>query len=423
MIASETLTEATGYQLVRLLHEHHARCREVLSRQQERFRLVEQELVNYINGMLQTLESEPRESAKNEAHHEEKILPLLAALESAARTIQEKSETLRHEDEDRSQSVAQLMVELAAMRQELAELRAIKDRLEQQLAAESHAQGQNDAEEWQRREAELRAEFELEKNHWRAQWNDREAAFNALVIRCGELEEELENLRQRNSSEVNADLQRRYEMAIAEIRELRHKNADLEKRIAQAEHSPAKPTAGSSGGQILDWEAEKQRILAALEAEAESDSDPQHAAERIRIQDVIRKTENALAAKDKEIAELRRLLEDQSTNIGSVAVGAAAIERLFDQDEVLREQREHLRQLEEEWKEKLRKAELEISLERAKIARERAILEEKQRELEEKLASLRSPKVAEDDKTKSGRGRWLNRLGISNSGHDQRDNA
>lgn len=423
MIASEISAEATGQQLVRLLHEHHVRCREILSRQQERFRLVEQELVNYLNGILQAQEFPPRESPKSEVNHEEKILPLLAVLESAVRTIQEKSETLRHEDEDRSQTVAELMAQLAAMRQELAELRAIKDRLEQQLAAESRTRGQNDSEEWQRREAKLRAEFELEKNHWRAQWNDREAAFNALVIRCGELEEELENLRQRNSPEVSADLQRRYEMAIAEIRELRHKNADLEKRLAQADHSPAKPTAGSSGGQILDWEAEKQRILAALEAEAENDSDPQRAAERIRIQDVIRKTEAALAAKDKEIAELRRLLEDQSTNIGSVAVGAAAIERLFDQDEVLREQREHLRQLEEEWKEKLRKAELEISLERAKIARERAFLEEKQRELEEKLASLGPSKAAEDEKSKSGRGRWLSRLGISNPAHDQRDNA
>jgi hypothetical protein len=158
-------------------------------------------------------------------------------------------------------------------------------------------------------------------------------------------------------------------------------------------------------------------------AEAYNDSDPQHAAERLRIQDVIKKTEAALAEKDKEIAELRRLLEDQSTNIGSVAVGAAAIERLFDQDEVLREQREHLRQLEEEWKEKLRKAELEISLERAKIARERAVLEEKQRELEERLASLGSSKATEEDKNKPGRGRWLTRLGINHPGHDQRENG
>lgn len=422
MIASQTSSEVPGEQLVRLLHEHHARCREVLSRQEERLRLAEQELICYLDGLMKALEVQSSQPPPSAVDQTEKFQPLLAALESAVRTIQEKGEVLRSQDEDRSQTIAQLTAELTAMRQELAELRSIKDSLEQQLATASQTRS-DDSEQWQRREAELKAEFEAEKNHWRAQWNDRESALNALVIRCSELEEELENLRSRGSSEVSADLQQRYEMAIAEIRELRQKNADLEQRLAQAGQSSAKQPTSPSSGQILNWEAEKQRILAALEAEAETDSDPQHAAERVRIQDVIKKTEAALAEKDKEIAELRRLLEDQSTNIGSVAVGAAAIERLFDQDEVLREQREHLRQLEEEWKEKLRKAELEISLERAKIARERAVLEEKQRELEEKLASLGPSKAAEEDKNKPGRGRWLSRLGINNPGHDHRENG
>lgn len=422
MIASQASSETAGEQLVRLLHEHRARCREVLSRQEERLRLAEQELVSYLDGLVRALESQSSQRPANEVDHTEKFQPLLAALESAVRAIQEKGEALRTQDQDRSQTIAQLTAELTAMRQELAELRSIKDRLEQQLAAASQSRNEN-AQQWQRREAELKAEFEAEKNRWRAQWNDRESALNALVARCSELEEELENLRSRGTSEVSADLQQRYEMAIAEIRELRQKNADLEQRLAQAGQSAVKQPVSSSNGQILDWEAEKQRILAALEAEAENDSDPQHAAERLRIQDVIKKTEAALAEKDKEIAELRRLLEDQSTNIGSVAVGAAAIERLFDQDEVLREQREHLRQLEEEWKEKLRKAELEISLERAKIARERAVLEEKQRELEERLASLGSSKATEEDKNKPGRGRWLTRLGINHPGHDQRENG
>jgi len=415
MIASQTSSQAvaTGEQLIRLLHEHRARCQDILLRQEERFRLAGQELGDHLQGLTKILESLRRQAAQDAPDPSEKILPILSALDSAVRSIQEKEASLRTRDEDYSQVIAQLTAELTAMRQELAELRATNNQLEQQLAAASQQSSQSDPAQWQRREAELRAEFEAEKNGWRTQWNDRESALNALVIRCSELEEELERLRGQGSSEVSSDLQQRYEMAIAEIRELRQKNADLEKRVAQAEQSPVRQPTISSEGRILDWEAEKQRILAALEAEADNDPDPQHASERLRIQDVIKKTEAVLAEKDKEIAELRRLLEDQSTNIGSVAVGAAAIERLFDQDEVLREQREHLRQLEEEWKEKLRKAELEISLERAKIARERAVLEEKQRELEEKLATLGPSKPAEEDKNKPGRGRWLSRLGIN----------
>lgn len=416
MITSESSSEAlaAGEQIVRLLHEHRARCREVLSRQQERFRLAEQELGDYLGGLVKTVEALRAELSQRESKSSEKILPLLSALDSAVRSIQERGESLRTENENRSQLYAQLTAELAAMRREMAELRSIKAHLEQQLAI-SQSEKQTDAEQWQRREAQLRAEFESEKDRWRAQWNDRESAFNALVIRCSELEEELEKLRRQSDPQASSDLQQRYEMAIVEIRELRQKNAELEKKLAQIEQSGTKPVVTSSDGRILDWEAEKQRILAALEAEAQEDSNPERAAERIRIQDVIKKTEAALAEKDREIAELRRLLEDQSTSIGSVAVGAAAIERLFDQDEVLREQREHLRQLEEEWKEKLRKAELEISLERAKIARERAVLEEKQRELEEKLAALGPSKSPEEEKNKPSRGRWLSRLGINGS--------
>jgi len=415
MIASQTSSQAVamGEQVVRLLHEHRARCREILSRQEERFRLAGQELGDHLQGLMKTLESLRNQASQETPDPSEKILPLLSALDSAVRSIHEREESLRTSEGNQSQLIAQLTAELTEMRQELAELRTTKNHLEQQLAAAVQQRGQNDPDQWQRREAELLAEFEEEKNRWRTQWNDRESALNALVIRCSELEEELEKLRGQSSSDVSSDLQQRYEMAIAEIRELRQKNADLERRVTQAEQSPARQPTIASDGRILDWEAEKQRILAALEAEAENDPDPQHASERLRIQDVIKKTEAVLAEKDKEIAELRRLLEDQSTNIGSVAVGAAAIERLFDQDEVLREQREHLRQLEEEWKEKLRKAELEISLERAKIARERAVLEEKQRELEEKLATLGTSKPAEEDKNKPSRGRWLSRLGIN----------
>ena len=78
----------------------------------------------------------------------------------------------------------------------------------------------------------------------------------------------------------------------------------------------------SSG--VLNWEAEKQRILAALEADFEEENEEDRE-EKLKIQDVIRKTDRVVAEKDREIGELRELLESQTNNIGSMAVGAAAL--------------------------------------------------------------------------------------------------
>ena len=109
-----------------------------------------------------------------------------------------------------------------------------------------------------------------------------------------------------------------------------------------------------------------------------------------------------------EIEELQRLLQDQSGNLGSVAVGAAALGEMFDQDEIIREERENLKQLQAQWEEKLRKAEIDLSVERAKIARERA-------ELEERLHGGSPEEASEDDEedgSGKGGGRWLARLGL-----------
>jgi len=124
---------------------------------------------------------------------------------------------------------------------------------------------------------------------------------------------------------------------------------------------------------------------------------------------VLRATDQAIAAKDREIAELRQLLQDQSKNLGTVAVGAAALGQMLDNDAIIREERENLRKLQEEWREKLRQAEIEIAVERAKLARQRAELEERLRELPPKPESGGPSEKAE----KPARGRWLARLGLA----------
>ncbi|MCR4415517.1 MAG: hypothetical protein NUV77_24160, partial [Thermoguttaceae bacterium] len=214
-------------------------------------------------------------------------------------------------------------------------------------------------------------------------------------------EEEMQRLRQSPAEGVEDDYRRRYEMAVEDVRNLKAKVEDLE---AQLRESRAHPGTSAGG---LDWEAEKRRILAALESDG-GEPTPEDQARRVEIEEVIRRTEAALSVKDRELAELRQLLEDQSKSLGSVAVGAAALGEMLDNDAIVREERENLRKLQEEWREKLRQAEVEISVERAKIARERAQLEERLRALPENAEKPPAP----DKPEKPARGRWLSRLGL-----------
>jgi chromosome segregation ATPase len=155
----------------------------------------------------------------------------------------------------------------------------------------------------------------------------------------------------------------------------------------------------------------KQRILAALESDSDEE-DEQAAAERMKIEDVIRETDQVLAEKKRECDELKQLLEDQSSNLGSVAVGAAALGEALDADAIVQEERGKLAELQQQWREKLRQAEVDISVERAKLAREKAEIEEKLRRIEMRGGG---PEGGDDDSASSdkpARGRWLERLGL-----------
>ncbi len=194
-------------------------------------------------------------------------------------------------------------------------------------------------------------------------------------------------------------------MAMDDVREMKEKIADLQEELDKSKKSGTAPTQSGDGG-ALDWEAQKAKILAALEDESEGDDNPEAAQKRLDIQQVVTKTDGILADRDAEIQDLQRLLQDQSDNLGSVAVGAAAVGEMFDQDEIIQEERENLKRLQEQWEEKLRKAEIDMSVERAKIARERAELEEQLR------GTAGSDETPDDEDSGKGGGRWLARLGL-----------
>ena len=214
-----------------------------------------------------------------------------------------------------------------------------------------------------------------------------------LQDRVKDLEHQLDN----TSSSESADLQRRLELAVEEVRELKTENATLADR---AEASEAK-LANSGDG--FDWETQKKRMLSQLDDSDCSDDD------RLRIEDVIRKTEDTVKSRDREIETLRAQLADVNSD------GSAAIDEVLDQDEVVRVEREKLRVLQSEWEEKLRSSEIEISVERAKLARERVDIEEQLNQMHERmeqLAAAGGPPAGGGESAPS-KSRWLARLGLA----------
>jgi hypothetical protein len=200
---------------------------------------------------------------------------------------------------------------------------------------------------------------------------------------------------------------RRYEMALCDLRELKARHADLQKHLAEVEKDRAQVPAPAPGG-VLDWETEKRRILAALEASEEL-HEPEAGAERLQIQEIVAQTQRLLAEKDRHIEELRKAAENPA---GGVAASAAR-EEILDQDAVVREERENLRRLQDEWREKLRQAEVDLSVQRAKLARQEAEINEKLRRLQPSGGPGENSPEAPRTPEKPPRGRWLNLLGLA----------
>ena len=272
----------------------------------------------------------------------------------------------------------------------------------------------------------LRAKLSAAENNVDRREVERiEAEKKEQTARLAELEKRLAETRQEladaragsgKDKEDDDDLRRRYEMSIDDLRELRASNENLQEQLASARRGGGGNESQLSSG-VLNWEAEKKRILAALEADFEEDNEEDRQ-EKLKIQEVIRRTDRVAAEKNREIGELRALLESQASNIGTMAVGAAALGQILDTDAVIQEERKNLVRLQEECREKLCQAEIEISLERAKIARERAQLDEKLRALEQQGVNL--PIAGEEkESVKPTRGRWLARLGLTSSENEQ----
>jgi len=231
---------------------------------------------------------------------------------------------------------------------------------------------------------------------------------DSLAQKLAEAEARLREKADANAGDSGSktDQQRRFEMAVEDLREMKRANAELEAKLAKL-RSAGSPTISSGSG--MDWESQKRQLLASLEADDRDDEDA--IAEHNTIEGTIQITDQIVAQKDKEIGELKRLLEEQSNSLGPMAVGAAAVVDLLDHDELIRQERDKLMQVQAEWREKIGRAEIDISVERAKIARDRAELEDKIRQYQMDQVT-RAQNDEPSDPTRPVRGRWLARLGL-----------
>jgi hypothetical protein len=223
-----------------------------------------------------------------------------------------------------------------------------------------------------------------------------------LIERIADAERSVEHS---NSTEAEqlSDLQSRFDDASQEVRDLKAKNADLQNG---QETPPGDVATGVmsvvASSASFDWEQQKQRMMQELESDLDT-TDEQDQETRVSIEKTIRITDQVIAEKDRQIAQLKAQIESgvESDN----EVKAANVD--FDSDTQIREEREKLASLQDEWREKMRQAEIDISVQRAKLAREHSELEAKLRAAEESAPSEPTGKPA----TKQT-GRWLSRLGL-----------
>jgi chromosome segregation ATPase len=226
-----------------------------------------------------------------------------------------------------------------------------------------------------------------------------------LVERIEELERRPARAHDDDFQQEHDDLQRRFEMAVEEVRSLRRQQSELEEKLASK--SAERSASASADTGAMDWEAQKRRLLASLEGEDGEEVSAVRAEERTTIEGTIRITDEVVAEKDRQIAELEQQMRQMAETPAPQSTLTSQHEELLSSDEVIRAEREKLARLEQELNDALRKAELELSLERAKIARERTHMEE----LQEEVETLRGQAPGDRGGAK-GRGRWLSKLGL-----------
>jgi hypothetical protein len=428
--------EGLGSRSANALRELEERARTALAMSREQVSRLEAEITGQLEAIATAIASEHEADSQQAADASElraKLDRLTAEYEEAKNGwLAERAELDTARDE-RARQVAKLEVEQRKARDEWArqladfecKLREQQSDWSEQRAESLEARSVLEAE----RDA-LQQKFELaleDVQRYRGRVGELEqelarrpevtatdsAELVALRAERDALSERVEQLEKQSADGVDAnteqhlsDLQRRFEMAVEDVRELKTKNAKLEAQVAAA--NGQKPRVADADG--MDWESQKRRLLASLADEGEpAPDDAPRQQERARIAGTIEMTDAIVAEKDREIAELRSQLASGASKTND-NLESERISELLDADEVIAQHRERIAQLERDMEATLRAAELELSLERAKMARERVELDESRAEIE----SLRNELCPNGPPAPGApRRRWLSKLGLN----------
>jgi regulator of replication initiation timing len=240
-----------------------------------------------------------------------------------------------------------------------------------------------------------------------------------LTMQIAELQEQIEFLNSElneskacsaHSVEDSSDLRIQVEKLRSQLLDARHdavesrlQNTELSSNLARYEEP------NNKRNEALTWDQRKQALLRQLEAETHGEElcDPKKV---LDIERVLEQTDSEIARRDREIADLRSLLEQQAIAQNGMAIGVAAVAEMIETDALIVAERLRMQEVQQDWEKKQRQAEIEMSLERAKLARERL-------ELQEKTRAIAAEQPFETDAEKKvikerGRGRWLARLGL-----------
>lgn len=321
---------------------------------------------------FETLLKRHKETEATLAETQEKQEQYAALLKNAEEKIAELSESTAHEEE----------LEQAQRKFELA------------LA---------DAQKLKRENAELQDELARRPEKSEAESPELvslRVERDALASRVAELEATPTQVVDPDAERRMEDLQRRFEMAVEDVRHLKQENAQLHEKLAKAPQA-ANHSASTSGA--MDWQSQKARLLATLESEDAEVLSHERREERMSIEETISTTDRVIADKEREIADLRAQLADQSfAAIAPVDVSNEVI----DKDELIAAERAKLAALQKEWHDKLRTAEMEMSIQRAALAR-------KESDIEHKLqAALQAAADAPNTPDGKPRRKWLSALGL-----------
>lgn len=358
---------------------------------------------------LERLRKERSDLFRELDHNKARAEDVTAAEEQARALLQEKEQIAAELTAAREHLVSLEQQATDHENAELDSLRADRDSLAEQLelaAAQLAAGAERDASL-----ADLQGKFDLALADLHAN-REQVAALEAELASRPDTEPSDDGLLQQLTEERDAlqrqleeatpvvepsaeieELRQRFEMAVEDVRRLKTENQELSEQLA------SQPAAAAAPGN--DWEAQKQRLLAALADEGEAD-EPERQSERASIAGTIQITDDLIAEKDREIEQLRAQTAHAQAEEGSA--------ESLDADEAVQRERERIAKLEAELSDKLRTAELELSVERAKISRAQSELEEQQLELETLRAAQGLAKDAADGT--APRRRWLDKLGL-----------